>query len=51
VSVLQAQSQYAAADKAWINTAEESLQDYAALIKALGGGWGVDEPPALTRAQ
>jgi NodT family efflux transporter outer membrane factor (OMF) lipoprotein len=50
VSVLQAQSLYAAADKAWIYTAQQSLQDYAALIKALGGGWGA-QAPALTRAQ
>jgi NodT family efflux transporter outer membrane factor (OMF) lipoprotein len=39
VAVLQAESLYAAADEAWVSTGEESLEDYAALVKALGGGW------------
>jgi len=51
ISVLQAQSLYAAADKAWINTAQESLQDYAALIKALGGGWAGEPRAPIARAE
>jgi outer membrane protein TolC len=50
VAVLQAQSLYAAADKAWVNTAAQSLEDYAALIKALGGGWATSVA-AVTGAQ
>lgn len=40
VAVLEAESLYAAADEAWAAAAQESLEDYAAVIKALGGGWG-----------
>jgi NodT family efflux transporter outer membrane factor (OMF) lipoprotein len=39
VTVLQAESAYAEADRAWVGAAQESLEDYAALIKSLGGGW------------
>jgi NodT family efflux transporter outer membrane factor (OMF) lipoprotein len=39
VSLLQAESSYAAAERAWVSAAQESLEDYAALVKALGGGW------------
>jgi outer membrane protein TolC len=39
VTVLQAESAYAEADRAWASAAQESLEDYAALVKALGGGW------------
>lgn len=38
-AVLQAQSAYAEADRAWVGAAQESLEDYAALVKSLGGGW------------
>lgn len=37
IAVLQAESLYASADKAWVSAAQEALEDYAALIKALGG--------------
>jgi len=47
VAVLQAESQYAAADEAWASSAEESLEDYAALVKALGGGWAATTPAAV----
>jgi NodT family efflux transporter outer membrane factor (OMF) lipoprotein len=40
VNVLEAESSYAATDRAWASAAQESLEDYAALVKALGGGWG-----------
>ena len=39
VAVLEAESSYEAADRAWASAAQESLEDYAALVKALGGGW------------
>lgn len=39
VDVLQAESAYETSDRAWIGAAQESLEDYAALVKALGGGW------------
>jgi outer membrane protein TolC len=39
VDVLEAESTYAAADRARVGAAQESLEDYAALVKALGGGW------------
>jgi NodT family efflux transporter outer membrane factor (OMF) lipoprotein len=39
VDVLEAESTYAAANRAWVSAAQESLEDYAALVKALGGGW------------
>ncbi len=38
IAMLQAESAYAAADKAWVSTAQQSLEDYAALVKSLGGG-------------
>lgn len=47
VAVLQAESLYAAADEAWVSAAEESLEDYAALVKALGGGWATTTPAAV----
>jgi outer membrane protein TolC len=37
--VLQAESAHAAAERAWVGAAQESLEDYAALVKSLGGGW------------
>ena len=39
VTLLEAESSYATAERAWISAAQESLEDYAALVKALGGGW------------
>jgi NodT family efflux transporter outer membrane factor (OMF) lipoprotein len=39
VAVLEAQSLYASADKAWAAAAQDCLENYAAVIKALGGGW------------
>jgi NodT family efflux transporter outer membrane factor (OMF) lipoprotein len=39
VSVLEAESAYATADRAWVSAAQESLEDYAGLVKTLGGGW------------
>ena len=42
VSMLEAQSAYATADRAWVSAAQDSLEDYAALVKALGGGWQAD---------
>jgi NodT family efflux transporter outer membrane factor (OMF) lipoprotein len=39
VAVLQAESAHAAAERAWVGAAQESLEDYAALVKSLGGGW------------
>ena len=39
VDVLQAQSAYETANRAWVSAAQESLEDYAGLVKALGGGW------------
>jgi NodT family efflux transporter outer membrane factor (OMF) lipoprotein len=42
VAVLEAESLNSTADKAWAAAAQESLEDYAALIKALGGGWKLD---------
>jgi outer membrane protein TolC len=49
--MLQAQSLYANADKAWAGARQETLEAYAALVKALGGGWASDgqQPPNLTR--
>jgi NodT family efflux transporter outer membrane factor (OMF) lipoprotein len=46
VTLLEAESSYEAAERAWVGAAQESLEDYAALVKALGGGWG----PAATGA-
>jgi NodT family efflux transporter outer membrane factor (OMF) lipoprotein len=40
VDVLEAESDYAAANRARVSAAQESLEDYAALVKSLGGGWG-----------
>ncbi len=39
-SVLEAQSAFSNADEGRIAAAQDTLEDYAALIKALGGGWG-----------
>jgi NodT family efflux transporter outer membrane factor (OMF) lipoprotein len=39
VVMLEAESSYEAAHRAWIAAAQEALEDYAALVKALGGGW------------
>lgn len=47
VEVLEAESTYAAADRARVGAAQESLQDYAALVKALGGGWGTSDDVVL----
>jgi NodT family efflux transporter outer membrane factor (OMF) lipoprotein len=42
VDVFEAQSLSANADKAWAAAAQEALEDYAALVKALGGGWDTE---------
>jgi len=47
VTVLQAESAYAEADRAWVSAAQESLEDYAALVKSLGGGWQTHAANAL----
>jgi NodT family efflux transporter outer membrane factor (OMF) lipoprotein len=49
VTVLQAESAYAEADRAWVGAAQESLEDYAALVKSLGGGWQTNADKALAR--
>ncbi len=47
LAVLEAQSLYAVAEKARAAAAQESLEDYAAMIKALGGGWDPEAPSAI----
>jgi len=39
VDMLKAEAIYATTDQAWASAAQDSLASYAALIKALGGGW------------
>jgi outer membrane protein TolC len=39
VAVLQAESAYAEAERSWVGAAQATLEDYAALVKSLGGGW------------
>src|SRR3569833_3554365 len=39
IAVLQAESSHAEVDRAWASAVQESLEDYAALVKSLGGGW------------
>jgi NodT family efflux transporter outer membrane factor (OMF) lipoprotein len=51
VAVLQAESAYAEADRAWAGAAQESLEDYAALVKSLGGGWQVHAGNAVANRQ
>ena len=43
VDVFEAESTYAVAARARVSAAQEALEDYAALVKALGGGWGTSE--------
>jgi len=49
VTLLQAQSLYAEADRAWASAAQESLEDYAALVKSLGGGWQANIDNSVAR--
>jgi len=51
VTLLEAASAYDAADQAWASAAQELLEDYAALVKALGGGWAPAEPSDAQVAQ
>ena len=39
VALLEAETTYDVADQAWASAAQDSLENYAALLKALGGGW------------
>lgn len=45
-SLLEAQAAYDAAVQVWAGAAQDALEDYAALVKALGGGWGTAEADA-----
>jgi outer membrane protein TolC len=49
VDVLQAESAYETADRAWVSAAQASLENYAALVKALGGGWEMPANAAVTK--
>jgi outer membrane protein TolC len=49
ITVLQAESAYAEADRAWVSAAQESLEDYAGLVKSLGGGWQTQADNALAQ--
>jgi NodT family efflux transporter outer membrane factor (OMF) lipoprotein len=49
LAVLQAESSYAQADRAWAGAAQEALEDYAALVKSLGGGWQTQDGNVVAR--
>jgi NodT family efflux transporter outer membrane factor (OMF) lipoprotein len=49
VTVLQAESAYAEAERAWVSAAQQSLEDYAGLVKSLGGGWQTQAGNTLAR--
>lgn len=49
VTLLQAESAHAEAERAWVSAAQESLENYAALVKSLGGGWQLQSGKVAAR--
>ncbi len=44
LALLQAQSAYSSADRAALQASELALEAFATLLKALGGGWQIQQP-------